>query len=252
MLTVLIAEDDPAMRHILRKTLSQIPGVEVLGEAGDGITALKMMEELNPRVIFIDIDLPGKNGVELAREICDINPQTILIFATAYPDYTHEAFEVYAYDYLVKPFKLDRIKKTMERIKQHEEQRAPVPVKEFTPPVAARTTPARLVIRQDENLVFLDTQDIILITREDRKTVILTREEKLNTTESLNSIEERLPGNNFFRSHRAYIVNLNMVREIRPWGKNSYQITFSGTKQKALLASNKARELEKILALPGS
>jgi hypothetical protein len=73
-----------------------------------------------------------------------------------------------------------------------------------------------------------------------------------NATESLNSIEERLPGNNFFRSHRAYIVNLNMVREIRPWGKNSYEITFSGTREKALLASNKARELEKILALPGS
>ncbi len=85
-----------------------------------------------------------------------------------------------------------------------------------------------------------------------RKTVILTRKDKLSTTESLNSIEERLHGNNFFRSPRAYIVNLNMVREIRPWGKNSYEITFSGTQQKALLASNKARELEKILALPGS
>ncbi|SFR09734.1 LytR/AlgR family response regulator transcription factor [Desulfoscipio geothermicus] len=117
MLSVIIAEDDPAMRHVLKETLSKIPDVEVLGEASDGITALKLVEKLNPRVVFIDIDLPGKNGVELAREIGDINPQTILIFATAYDNHTHEAFEVYAYDYLVKPFKLDRIKKTMERKK---------------------------------------------------------------------------------------------------------------------------------------
>ncbi|SFG35692.1 two component transcriptional regulator, LytTR family [Desulfotomaculum arcticum] len=251
MLTVLIAEDDPAMRHVLNKTLSQIPGVEVLGEAGDGITALKMVEKLNPRVVFIDIDLPGKNGVELAREICDIYSQTILIFATAYDDHIHEAFEVYAFDYLVKPFKLDRIKKTMERIKQQERQRSPVPTNHFVPPVA-ETNPARLVIRQNEKLIFLDTQDIIFITREKRKTVIVTSIDKISITESLNSVETRLTGNTFFRSHRAYIVNLNMIREICSWGKNGYEITFSGTRQTAILALNKARELEKTLVLPGS
>ena len=142
MLSVLIAEDDPAMSHVLNRTLSQIPGVEILGEAADGITALDMVEKLNPRVVFIDIDLPGKNGVELAREICDINPQTILIFATAFDDHTHEAFEVYAFDYLIKPFKLDRIKKTMERIKRQESLRTPVPTNRFTPPAAEITSVA--------------------------------------------------------------------------------------------------------------
>lgn len=250
MLSVLIAEDDPAMRHVLNKTLSQIPGVEVLGEAGDGITAMKMVEKLNPRVVFIDIDLPGKNGVELARDICDINPQTILIFATAYDDHTHEAFEVYAFDYLIKPFKLDRIKKTIARIKQQESPKTPVPTNRFAPLAVGETNPARLVVRQNEKLVFLDTQDIIFITRENRKTIIFTSKDKFCITESLNSINARLTGNTFIRSHRAYIVNLNMIREIRPWGKNGYEITFSGTRQTAILALNKARELEKILALP--
>ncbi|MEW5954889.1 MAG: LytTR family DNA-binding domain-containing protein [Bacillota bacterium] len=251
MLSVLIAEDDLSMRHVLNRTLSQIPGVEVLGEAADGITALDMVEKLNPRVVFIDIDLPGKNGVELAREICDINPQTILIFATAFDDHTHEAFEVYAFDYLVKPFRLDRIKKTMERIKQQESQRTPVPTNRFTLP-AAEINPARLVVRQKEKLIFLDTRDIVFITRESRKTTIITSKDKVDITESLNSIAARLTGNTFFRSHRAYIVNLNMIREIRPWGKNGYEITFSGTRQTAILAANKAMELEKALVLPGS
>lgn len=252
MLSVIIAEDDPAMRHVLNKTLSQIPGVEVLGEAGDGITALQLVEKLNPRVVFIDIDLPGKNGVELARDICDLNPQTILIFATAYDNHTHEAFEVYAYDYLVKPFKLERIQKTMARIKQQEAQRMKVQTNRFAPPAAGETCPARLVVRRNEKLIFLDTKDIIFITREKRKTIIITGKEKYSINESLNSIEARLTGNTFFRSHRAYIVNLNMIREIHPWGKSGYEITFSGTRQTAILAANKAGELERIMALPGS
>ncbi|SFR18278.1 LytTR family DNA-binding domain-containing protein [Desulfoscipio geothermicus] len=89
-------------------------------------------------------------------------------------------------------------------------------------------------------------------TREKHKTIIITSKDKISITESLNSIEARLTGNTFFRSHRAYIVNLNMIREIHPWGKNGYEITFSGTRQTAILALSKAKELEKILALPGN
>jgi len=251
MLTVLIAEDDPAMRHVLKKTLAQVTGVEVLGEAGDGITALKMVEELTPRVVFIDIDLPKKNGVDLAREICDINPHIILIFATAYDDYTHEAFEVYAFDYLVKPYKLDRIKETLERIKALDSQRTTVP-NYFHPLATGEVTPSRLVLRQSEKLIFLDTKEIIFITRENRKTVIYTEKHRISTTENLNDIEKRLNGNSFFRSHRGYIVNLCMIKEIYPWGRKGYQITFAGTKETALLTSEKSKELEKVLAMPKS
>lgn len=251
MLTVLIVEDDPAMRHVIKKTLAEMPGVEVLGEAGDGITALKMVEELNPRVVFIDIGLPEKNGIELAREICDIDQQTILIFATAYDDCTHEAFEVYAFDYIVKPFKLDRIKKTMERIQKFDSYKKPVQ-SYFHPYPAGTIIPPRLVIRQNEKMVFLDTKDIVFITRENRKTIIYTLKQKISTTENLNDIEERLTGNSFFRSHRGYIVNLGMIREIYPWGKRGYQISFAGTQQTSLLAWGKVKELEKILGWPGN
>jgi len=251
MLSVLIAEDDPAMRHILKKILSQIPDVEVLGEAGDGITALEMMKKLHPRVVFIDIELPGKSGVDLAREICDINPRTILIFATAHDDYTHEAFEVYAFDYLVKPFKLDRIKKTMERIKQQDAQRSPVPTNRFASPSVGKTSSARFVFRQNDKLIFLDTQDIIFITTEENKTIIITGKDRLSITESLNSIEARLTGNTFFRSHRSFIINFNMIKEIYPRGRNGYEITFSGTEETALMVANRARVLEKMLAMPG-
>lgn len=246
MLTVLIAEDDPSMRHVLRRTLAQVPGVQVLGEAGDGLAAIKMVEELKPRVVFVDIDLPEKNGVDLAREICDIDPQTILVFATAYDDYTHEAFEVYAFDYLVKPYKLDRIKKTMERIIEMSSQRTSEP-NYLLPPVSGEITPPRLVVRQNDRLLFLDTKEIVFITRENRKTVIYTAKHRISITENLNDIEKRLASNSFFRAHRGYIVNLGMIKEIYPWGRKGYQITLAGSKETALLTNERFKELEKIL-----
>ena len=117
-ITVLIAEDDPVMRHILRKALEEIPGVTVVGEADNGLEAIRLVKEIVPQVVFLDIAMPEKDGLEAAREICDASPETVLIFATAYENFTHEAFEVYAFDYLIKPFKINRIRKTMERIRK--------------------------------------------------------------------------------------------------------------------------------------
>lgn len=220
--------------------------MQILGEAGDGVTALKMVEELNPRVVFTDIEMPEKNGVDLAREIYDINPQTILIFATAHANYTHQAFEVYAFDYLLKPFDFDRIKETLEKIKKMESQRIPVP-NYFHRPVTGQITPSRLVIKQNDKLIVLDTKEIIFITRENRKTVICTAKHKLESMENLDVLEKMLTGKSFFRSHRGYLVNLALIKEIYPWWRKGYYITFAGTKQTALLTAEKLKELEKIL-----
>ena len=92
------------MRLILKWVFGEIPGAELIGEAEDGRQLIRMAEELKPpEVVFLDVDMPEINVVEVAREIFDINPKIFLIFATAYDCYTHEAFEVYAFDYLVKP-----------------------------------------------------------------------------------------------------------------------------------------------------
>jgi two-component system LytT family response regulator len=109
----LIAEDDPEMRRVLKKVAEENKNLRVVGEAVDGTEALAKFEELRPDVVFIDIDLPGKDGVALAREIFDCNPRTRLVFITAHEQYRKEAFSVYACDYIVKPFKIDRLSQTL-------------------------------------------------------------------------------------------------------------------------------------------
>ena len=112
---VIIADDDSGMRLVERRMIERVEGFTLVGEAADGEELLQLVEEHRPQIVFLDVEMPGKTGVECARVIQDLDPHIILIFATAHDQYMADAFEVYAFDYLVKPFKLDRVMQTLER-----------------------------------------------------------------------------------------------------------------------------------------
>ena len=115
-LRVLIADDNYGMRLVLKKIIDKIEGFEVIGEAEDGRDVLLLLEQKNIDVAFLDIEMPNINGLECAKIIADINPKTIIIFATAHGEYMPQAFEVYAFDYIIKPFKIERIEQTLNKI----------------------------------------------------------------------------------------------------------------------------------------
>ena len=116
-LRVLIADDDMGMRTIMRKIVERVEDFVLVAEAGDGKTALELVEKLKPDVVFLDVEMPEKTGVECARAIQDMDPNIVIIFATAHDSYMGDAFEVYAFDYLIKPFKVERVIQTLEKAK---------------------------------------------------------------------------------------------------------------------------------------
>lgn len=137
-LRVLIADDDAGMRTVMRKIIAKVEGFTLVAEAGDGKTTLELTEQLKPNVVFLDVEMPQMSGVECARAIQDMDPSIVIIFATAHDTYMGDAFEVYAFDYLVKPFKVDRVIQTLERARDRLLRRDARPWARRFPPYRAR------------------------------------------------------------------------------------------------------------------
>ena len=244
-LRVLIADDDLGMRTVVRKILDRVEGFTLIAEAADGRTALELVEKLKPDLLFLDVEMPEMNGVECARAIQDMNPEIIIIFATAHDCYMSDAFEVYAFDYLIKPFRVERVIQTLERARERLLSRAArntlVPIVGQRPPVG------RLMLRNRDGVFFVNIQDILLIRREERATVLYTsNDERFVTSDTLSEMEERLPPEVFFRCHKSYIINLNHIRDITPYGRWTYVVRLEGTQLDALITHDKYEELEKM------
>ncbi|MGN0794304.1 MAG: LytR/AlgR family response regulator transcription factor [Aristaeellaceae bacterium] len=251
---VIIADDNEDMRRIERKMIGKVEGFELVGEAKDGLELLELVEKLHPQIVFLDVEMPGKTGVEAARVIQDMDPGIIMIFATAHDQYMGDAFEVYAFDYLIKPFKVDRVLKTLERARDRlnpDKDEAPLPVP--AAPAEARKPAARLMLHHKEGVSFVNTEDIVLIQREDRATVIYTAGDdqpgcRYVTGDSLSETEARLDPNVFFRCHKSYIINLNYISNITPYGRWTYVVRLKGIQQDALITHEKYEELEKLFS----
>ena len=244
---ILIADDDDGMRLIMRRFVEKAGGFQIVGEAKDGRELIRLNEQTHPQVILLDVEMPVMTGVECARIIQDINPKTILVFATAHEKYMGDAFEVYAFDYLLKPFREQRVMKTLalirSRLAEEAEERA---VKPETP---RNVAPRKLMLRHKEGVSFVDMEDILLIQREERSTVLyLAGGERLVTSDSLSELDERLPDDMFFRTHKSYVVGLRHIDSITPYGRWTYVVKRRGTTHDALVTAERLEILQKMFA----
>ena len=244
---ILIADDDDGMRLIMRRFVEKAGGFQIVGEAKDGRELIRLNEQTHPQVILLDVEMPVMTGVECARIIQDINPKTILVFATAHEKYMGDALEVYAFDYLLKPFREQRVLKTLalirSRLAEEAEERA---VKPETP---RNVAPRKLMLRHKEGVSFVDMEDILLIQREERSTVLyLAGGERLVTSDSLSELDERLPDDMFFRTHKSYVVGLRHIDSITPYGRWTYVVKLRGTTHDALVTAERLEILQKMFA----
>lgn len=244
---ILIVDDDDGMRLIMRRFVEKAGGFQIVGEAKDGRELIRLNEQTHPQVILLDVEMPVMKGVECARIIQDINPKTILVFATAHEKYMGDAFEVYAFDYLLKPFREQRVMKTLalirSRLAEEAEERA---VKPETP---RNVAPRKLMLRHKEGVSFVDMEDILLIQREERSTVLyLAGGERLVTSDSLSELDERLPDDMFFRTHKSYVVGLRHIDSITPYGRWTYVVKLRGTTHDALVTAERLEILQKMFA----
>ena len=233
-LTIYIADDDLGMRTVLRKIIESLDEMSLIGEAADGDEAVRNSLLLKPDVVMLDIDMPVKGGVDAAKEIHEALPDTTIIFVTAHSQYALDAFELYAADYLIKPFKTDRVKQTLKRVQKTR--------------IKKKITPTQtLVLRNREGMIFVPTNDILMIYREGKTTYIETSDESYTTSKSLNEIWRQIESPDFFRCHRAYIIRHSAITKVYPYGRWTYIVSLKGTEKTALITSEKLEELQELL-----
>ena len=245
---VVIADDDAGMRLIERKMIEKVEGFSLVGEAENGDQLIDLVEEHHPQIVFLDVEMPGKTGVECGRIIQDMDPSIVMIFATAHDQYMGDAFEVYAFDYLIKPFKVDRVMQTLERARDRIGRVDEKPLPEL-PRQAPKIATGRLMLHHKDGVSFVSMSDILLVQRENRATVIYTMGGgRYVTGDSLGETEARLDPNVFFRCHKSYIINLNQISNITPYGRWTYVVRLNGTTQDALITHEKYEELERMFS----
>ena len=246
-LRVLIADDEPGMRLILKTMIERAEGCALVAEAEDGAAVPELAEKHKPHVVFLDVEMPGMSGVECARVIQDTDPATIIVFATAHDDYMSDAFELYAFDYMVKPFKMERVLQTLARARELRLGTAEADASEAPPlkTTGSAVSAERMMLKHRDGVSILNLSDILLVQREDRATVLYTANDgRYVTGDALGDVEKRLPAHTFFRCHKSYIINLGQIRDITPYGRWTYVVRLNGTKHDALITHETFEELE--------
>lgn len=244
MIKVCIIEDEPEIRKLLRRIIERQEGFTVVSESGDFASAISDFTKYRPDVAFVDIDLNGESGLECAKVLTELNPKLKVIFATAHSEYMANAFEIYAFDYLVKPFNVERVAKTLSRIRSKAEEENSM--KEEAAVIQSEKHSDKLMIKGKEQITFVDKKDIIFIERSENATKIVTAEEIYKTSASLGSIEEKLNPSEFMRCHKSYIINVSRISKIEPYGRWTYIVKFKGILESALMTAQNYEEIKKL------
>jgi len=231
-LRAIVVDDEELARQLLREYLWEVggetTGVEVVAECGDGFDAVKCIGELKPDLVFLDVQMPKLDGFEVLELI---DPPPAVIFVTAYDQYAMRAFETNAVDYLLKPFRLDRFKKALDRARErihHAPAGAPGGVAAGLGPteLAAAARPPgqaveRIVVRDGSKVHIIPIAKLDYVEAQDDYAALHSEQKSYLKQQTIASLETQLDAQRFVRIHRSYIVNLERIARIEPYAKDS-------------------------------
>ncbi len=235
-LTALVVDDEPIARHAVARLLRDDADIEVVGECGDGVSAVAAIRERSPDLLFLDIQMPAITGLDVVATLGPARmPATI--FVTAYEQFAVRAFEANAVDYLVKPFSRERFAETLRRAKQRlaigQGADADTTARIMQALAALQQRDAyleRIPVREDERVVLVDVDDIVWIKASGNTVRLHLADRVHEVRETMAALAARLDPRRFARVHRSAIINIRRVRDIHPWF-NGYHVVTMDTGQ---------------------
>ncbi len=215
----LIADDEPIARELLREHLAEFPGVEVVGEADNGIRAVAQISKLAPDLVFLDLQMPELDGFAVARSLLG-SRLPLVVFVTAYDNRALDAFHIGAVDYLLKPIRRERLAAAIDRARERLRQSTPPPPR----PVEALN---KIVGRLGDDYHVLEPAEVIAFVADGDTAYVLSSKSRFLSNHTLKQLEERLPSPPFRRIRRNTIINAAHIRKISPLSSKRWLLTMS-------------------------
>ena len=253
-LRAVLVDDEQLARDELGYLLGQIGGVEIVGQAGNGLEALTAIDRLRPELVFLDVQMPGLTGFEVARRMLDTGGSSHIIFVTAYDQHAIEAFEVNAVDYLLKPVDPARLQLALQRARTRIASDRPLndQIERIVQIVAERQgRRERLAIKVGERFMLVQSEEIVFASLHDDGIVVVTNQHTgMSNYRTLDELHERLDPSVFWRVHRSHLVNINKIKEIVPWFSRNYILRMKDEKSTEIPVSRtQTRRLREYLKL---
>ena len=242
-LRAVVVDDEQLARDELGYLLGRVGGVEIVGQAGNGVEALAAIQRLQPEIVFLDVQMPGLTGFEVARRLLETRAPSQIIFVTAYDQHAIEAFEVNAVDYLLKPVEQARLDVAVDRarrrisVEQALDRGAspgvdPAQLEKIVQLVAERQRRReRLAIKVGERFMLVQAEDVIYASLGDDGIAVVTDAHAgMSNYRTLDELQDRLDSSVFWRVHRSHLVNINKIKEIVPWFSRNYILRMKDAK----------------------
>jgi two-component system LytT family response regulator/two-component system response regulator LytT len=259
-----LVDDEQLARDELGYLLGAVGGVEVIGQAGNGVEALSTIDRLQPDVVFLDVQMPGLTGFEVARRLLDKRAASQIIFVTAFDQHAIEAFEVNAVDYLLKPVDPARLEVAVDRARRRissdrsmdRRDGAPGYINAQLEKIVQLVTERqnrreRLAIKVGERFLLVQAEEVIYASLADEAITVVTNQHAgTSNYRTLDELQARLDPSVFWRVHRSHLVNINKIKEIVPWFSRNYLLRMKDAKATEIPVSRtQTRRLREYLKL---
>lgn len=229
----IIVDDEPPARDELAYLLSGHGDVTIVDQAGSASSAVAAIRKHSPDLVFLDIEMPGGSGFDVAASVSDMERPPMFIFATAYDRYAVQAFEESAADYILKPFSEERISKSLEKIRATLAARIPKDLRgelaSLFEQVAATKAPAKVSVEHKGRILLLSPSEIVFCVYADKRVMVHTKPKAypLHGIPTMDKLAKHLASAHFFRCHRNYLINLDHIKAFAPWFNGKYNLTMA-------------------------
>jgi DNA-binding LytR/AlgR family response regulator len=235
-LTAIVVDDEQLAREELCYMLEQLGNVEVVAQAGNGLEAVGIVERFAPDVVFLDVQMPGLSGFEVAHRLIQNGSSPNIIFVTAFDRYAIEAFEVNAVDYLLKPVDGTRLERALDKARKRLAASKDVPLNDQVERIVQlmserQSKRERVAVKVGERFLLVQAEEIIYASLTDDSINIVTGQlAGTSNFRTLDELQSRLDPSVFWRVHRSHLVNINKVKEIVPWFSRNYILRMKDAK----------------------